>query len=172
MLDNDSQPPWNPSDKLGSLKAYAEWLHVIAAATFLKDKSHLQILFLFNDAGLASMNPVPEGTEPDRLLAGVRQAVLEHNLYGVITIAEAWTYMPKRLGDHTAVQIMCGEMNVEDLRDVDRTEALMLRMESRDGGHLTWLDPIQREGADVRLGDGMVLGRGKCLKLESFFGLK
>ncbi|NLF99547.1 MAG: hypothetical protein GX565_05280 [Lentisphaerae bacterium] len=170
MTDNDSQPLWNIDDKPGSLKAYAEWLHREAVRMFMQDKSHCQILFLFSDVGLASMNPVPENTEPERLLAGVRRAVQEHNLYGVITIAEAWTYMPRRVGDHTAVQIMHGEMRVADLKDDDRTEALMLRMESRDGGHLTWLEPIIRTGDDVTLGEGVVLGCEACLKMESFFG--
>ena len=169
MNDNDSQPIWNTADKQASRKAYAEWLHREAMRVFLKDKTHCQILFLFMDAGLVSVNPVPANTAADALAAGVRQAALENGLYGVIMIAEAWMYLPKRAKDHTAVQIMCGEMNVADLKDEDRTEALMVRMESRDGGHLTWLDPIVRAGDDVRLGEGMVLGREKCLKLESFF---
>ena len=168
MTDNDSQPPWNTDDKPGSLKACAEWLHREAVRMFMQDKSHCQILFLFTDAGLVSVNPVPANTPNDRLVAGVRQAVRENNLYGVITIAEAWTYLPKQARDHTAVQIMHGEMRVADLKDEDRTEALMLRMESRDGGHLTWLDPIIRTGDDVALGEGTVLGREQCLKLEGF----
>jgi len=65
------------------------------------------------------------------------------------------------------------DWNPEDkqasLKDEDRTESLMLRMESRDGGHLTWLDPIVRDGDKVVLGEGLVLGRERCLKLESFF---
>ena len=169
MQDNSSQPGWNPDDKQGSLKAYAEWLHREAVRMFMQDKTHVQILFLFSDDGLASVNPVPANTAADALAAGVRQAVLENGLYGVIMIAEAWTYLPKRAKDHTAVQIMHGEMRVADLKDEDRTEALMLRMESRDGAHVTWLEPIIRSGADVSLGESMVLGREKCLKLESFF---
>ena len=169
MKDNSSQPIWNPDDKQASLKAYAEFLHQQAVEMFRKDKTHCQILFLFTDAGLASVNPVPANIAADALTAGVRQAVLDNGLYGVIMIAEAWTYLPKRAKDHTAVQIMCGEMNVADLKDEDRTESLMLRMESRDGGHLTWLDPIVRAGDKVVLGEGLVLGRERCLKLESFF---
>ena len=169
MTDNDSQPIWNPADKPGSLKAYAEFLHHQAVEMFRKDKTHCQILFLFSDAGLVSVNPVPANTAADALAAGVRQAVLENGLYGVIMIAEAWTYLPKRVGDHTAVQIMHGEMRVGDLKAEDRTEALMVRMESRDGGHLTWLEPIIRTGDDVTLGEGMVLGHEQCLKQESFF---
>jgi hypothetical protein len=170
MTDNDSQPIWNPNDKSGSLKAYAEWLHREAVRLFTQDKTHCQILFLFSDAGLVSVNPVPANTAAVALTAGVRQAVLENGLYGVIMIAEAWTYMPRRAKDHTAVQIMCGEMNVADLKDEDRAEALMVRMESRDGGHLMWVEPIVRTGTEVTLGEGTVLGRDKCLKLDSFFG--
>lgn len=169
MKDNGSQPYWNPADKQASLKDYAEWLHREAVRVFMQDKTHCQVLFLFTDDGLASVNPVPANTAADALTAGVRQAVLENGLYGVIMIAEAWTYLPKRAKDHTAVQIMCGEMNVADLKDDDRTEALMLRMESRDGGHLTWIDPIISDGGKVMLCDGMVLGREKCIKLECFF---
>jgi len=169
-MTDTGQPPWNAAEKQASLKAYAEFLHRQAVEMFSKDKAHCQILFLFTDDGLASMNPVPANTEPAQLLAGVRRAVQEYSLYGVIMIAEARTYLPKRAKDHTAVQIMCGEMNVADLKDADRSEALMLRMESRDAGHLTWIDPIVRTGTDVKLGEGMVLGREKCLKLESFFG--
>jgi len=170
MKDKSSQPDWNPDDKQASLKAYAEFLHQQAVEMFSRDKTHCQILFLFTDAGLVSVNPVPSNTAADALTAGVRQAVLENGLYGVIMIAEAWTYLPKRAKDHTAVQIMHGEMRVADLKDEDRTEALMLRMESRDGGHLTWLEPIIRTGDDVTLGEGMVLSRAQCLKQESFFG--
>lgn len=170
MKDNSSRPDWNPADKPASLKAYAEWLHREAVRVFMKDKTHVQILFLFSDVGLVSVNPVPANTAAAAVTAGVRQAVLDNGLYGVIMIAEAWTYLPKRAGDHTVVQIMHGEMNVADLKDEDRTEALTLRLESRDGGHLTWLDPIVRTDEEVTLGEGVVLGREKCLKLESFFG--
>jgi hypothetical protein len=119
MTDNDIQPIWNPADKSGSLKAYAEYLHREAVRVFLKDKTHCQILFLFSEAGLVSVNPVPANTAADALTAGVRQTVLKNGLYGVIMIAEAWTYMPKREKDHTAVQIMHGEMRVTDLKDDD-----------------------------------------------------
>ena len=83
------------------------------------------------------------------MLAGVRRAVAENNLYGVVTIAECWTYMPRRPGDHVAVQLTHGEMRVGDLKAEDRTEALMVRMESRDGAYVTWLVPIIRVGDNV-----------------------
>lgn len=118
---------------------------------------------------VASINPVPAGTDPALLVAGVRRAVREHSLYGVIMVAEAWTYIPKRARDHTSIQIMYGEMTVSDLNEGDKTEALMVRMESRDGGHLTLIDTIVRDGSAARLADGMALKREQCLKLESYF---
>ncbi|MBM4149071.1 MAG: hypothetical protein FJ224_08495 [Lentisphaerae bacterium] len=165
----EATPIWNPADKPASLLAWGEWLHAEAQGVFLKDGSHGQMLFLFSDDGIASINPIPPGTSPERLTAGVRQAVKEHNLYGVITVAEAWTYFPKDDRDHTSFQLLDGEMNVADLSDGDKTEALMVRLESRDGQHVTWLDRIARVGGRVTLGAGMRVPREKCLKLRSYF---
>ena len=164
------QPTWNPEDKPTSLRSYAEWLHEEAKDVFTRDGTHAQILFLFSDDGLASMNPIPPKTESKQLLAGITQAVQEHGLFGVITVAEAWTYFPRNPKDHVAVQLMHNEMGVGDLMDGHKTEALMIRMESRDGDSLTWIDPIIRDGDNVALGNGMVLPREKCLKQESYFG--
>jgi hypothetical protein len=169
-MSTTPQPPeWNSSDKPASLLAYAKWLHAEAVEVFLKDKTHGQILFLFTEDGLTSINPLPANLEPKKLLNGVEQAIREHNLYGIVTIGEAWTYFPKRPRDHTAIQLLHGEMGVADLKDEDKTEVLLVRMESRDGGHLTWLDPIVRSGEDATLGAGMVLPREKCLKPEGYF---
>ena len=68
-------PPWNPGDRSASLLAWGNWLHDEARQVFLRDGAHGQMLFLFGDQGIASMNPVPPNTSPDKLTAGVRQAV-------------------------------------------------------------------------------------------------
>lgn len=130
---DSQQPQWNPADKAASFLIWAEWLHEQAKEMFAKDKTHGNIVFLFGDQGIASINPVPPNTEPDQLTAGVRQAVKENDLFGVVTIAEAWTYFPKSEKDHTSFQLLDGEMKVADLNDSDKTEALMVRMENRDG---------------------------------------
>ena len=165
-----TQPDWNPEDRPASLLAYAEWLHAEAREMFDQDGTHAHILFLFSDDGLASMNPIPPNTDEAQITAGVRQSVAENDLYGVISIAEAWTYFPQNARDHIAVQLLHNEMNVSDLKAEHKTEALMLRMESRDGDHLTWVDEIVRNGDSAKLGAGKVLPRKACLKLESYFG--
>lgn len=164
----NAQPPWNPADKATSLHTWAEWLHDEAKQVFLKDGTHGQMLFLFDDKGPASINPVPPNTSPEQLTAGVRQAVEEHDLYGVITIAEAWVYIPKKPRDHTAFQLLDGEMTVADLHEGDRAEALMVRMESRHD-HACWVDLIVRDGKDVSLGHGAFMPKEKCVTFRSYF---
>ena len=168
--DQNPRPEWDTADKSASLLKWGEWLHDEARRAFEEDGTHGQMLFLFTDAGIASINAVPPGTSPGQLTASVREAIQEHDLFGVITVAEAWTYFPQTDKDHTAFQLLDGEMAVSDLNEGDKTEALMVRLESRDGDHITWLDLIIRDEDSVRLGTGMRLPKKKCLKMESYFG--
>ncbi len=50
---------------------------------------------------------------------------------------------------------MMGEMAVSDLKKGDREEALMVRVESRDGLNHLWLSPIVRKGEEVALAEPM-----------------
>ena len=145
-------PIWNPSKKSATLQTWANTLHKQAKEMFLKDKTHAHILFSFNDAeGLISINPVPPKTNHEQINGAIRRAIKEHNLYGVIHIGEAWTYFPKDEKDHTAFQLMDGEMKVSELNEQDKTEALYLRMESRDGDCVVYLNRIIRDGDKVEL---------------------
>ena len=150
-------PSWNPSAKSPSIKKWADSLHKEAKRVFRKDKTHGHMFFLFNDDGLVSINPIPPDPEDENDPAPVRvsiaRTVIEEKLYGVILIGEAWTYYPKEK-DHTAFQLLDGEMRVRDLKDEDRTEALYVRTESRDGDCVIYLDKIIRDGDAVTLGEG------------------
>ncbi len=48
------------------------------------------------------------------------------------------------LKDHVTKQIMLGEIGVSDLRVEDRTEALFISVQSRNGESFCWIDPIIR----------------------------
>ena len=162
-------PVWNAADKAASLQTFAEWLHAQAVETFLRDKTHVHALFLFQDKGLASVNAVPPGTTPAALAAGMREAVQKYGLYAIVMTSEAWTYVPRVPRDHTVLQILDGEMNVADLAEGDRTEALLVSIESREGAHQVWIDPIVRSDKEVTLAPGRMLAGEHCLKLQKFF---
>lgn len=148
----NDRPLWIPTAKSASIHKWAESLHKQAKAAFLKNKGHAHILFLFKDDGLTSINPVPPKTSHEQIYNAIRKAIMDNNLYGVIHVGECWTYFPKK-HDHTAFQILDGELKVADLKDEDKTEALYMRMESRDGDCVLFLDKIERKGDEVMLGD-------------------
>ena len=71
--------------------------------------------------------------------------------FGVVHISESWMYIPKSRSDHTLKQIMTGEIAVSELKPGDRTEALVVMAESRDGWQVLWFSPIRRDGDKVSL---------------------
>ncbi len=166
----NEQPIWNATDRSASLTTFGKWLHEEAIRVFNEDKTHTHLIFLFDrENGLISLNQVPPNTSKENLLAGVKQSIEENDIYGVISVAEAWTYVPRYKGDHTVVQILHNEMGVADLNDDDRTEALLVMMESKDGDHIIWMDKIIRDGDNTRLGVSAILPKEKCINLKCFF---
>jgi hypothetical protein len=156
-------PSWNPSARAACIRKWAEHLHKESKEVFLKDKTHANILFLFGDDGLVSITQVPPKSDHAQIQEAILRAVKERNLYAVVHIGEAWTYFPKTEDDHTLVQLLTGEMRVRDLKDADKTEALVLRMESRDGDCVVYVDKIVREDGEVVLREGRTVN-GEDLK--------
>lgn len=152
MFDNSE---WRPNAKSECIRNWAENLRKEAKRLMIQDRTHASLLFLFNkENGLVSINPVPPGIEHDQLNAAVENAIIEHDLYGVIFIGETWAYFIKE-NDHTAFQLLDGEMKVSDLNSEDKKEALMVRMENSDGDCLIYLDEIIRDKDGVTLKDCM-----------------
>ena len=168
-MTTPEQPVWDPTDKSSSFLKWAEWLYKEAKRVFNQDGNHCHLLFLFDDNGIAGINPIPPNTESEQLVHVVRAAVKENNLYAVITVAESWTYFPKSSNDHTVFQIKDGEMRVADLNDDDKAEALIIRAENRDGAAWTWLNKIVRDGDKVGLAKGIKVGLESCVNWQGYF---
>lgn len=153
MLDNSE---WIPNAKSECIRKWAENLHKEAKRLMIQDGTHANLLFLFNkENGLISINPVPPNIEHEHLNATVENAVKEHQLYGVIFIGESWAYFIKEK-DHTAFQLLDGEMKVSDLNSEDKKEALIVRMENDDGDCLMYLDEIIRDKKGVTLKESLI----------------
>lgn len=143
---------WNPKARSASIRKWADNLHKEAKRLFLQDKTHAHLLFFFDgEQGLISVNPVPPKTAQAQVDASVAKAVKDNKLFGVIFIGEAWAYFRKSATDHTAFQLLDGEMSVKDLRDEDKTEVLYMRMESLEKDSLVRLNRIVRTGEEVAL---------------------
>jgi len=146
-------PEWNSADPRASLLAQWESFHDHARQVFLKDGTHVEILFILAEDG--TMQPVPIAAPMTRedVSARLREQLPGSRVYGLIHIAEAWAYLPKGPDDHTRKQLEWGEMRVSSLRDEDKTELLIASLLSRDGDSMAWIDEIVREEkGQVRLG--------------------
>lgn len=153
MIDT---PKWITQAESECLRNWTDHLHVEAKRLMTHDGTHACLLFLFNkESGLISVNQVPPGIDHNQLDEAIANTITEHNLYGVVLISETWAYFVKEK-DHTAFQLLDGEMRVSDLNDEDKKEALMVRMENRDGSSLVYLDEIIRDKNVVTLKEGMI----------------
>ena len=146
-------PEWNSNDPRASLLAQWEFFHEHARQVFLKDATHLEILFIFADNGTMQPVPIAKPMTREAVSARLREQLPGSEVCGLIHIAEAWAYLPKGPDDHTRKQLELGEMSVSSLRHEDKTEVLLVSLLSRDGDSLTWIDEIVREeDGHVRLG--------------------
>jgi hypothetical protein len=142
----------NSGDRAESFRHFAETLRDHSKEVFLKDRTHGEMFFLVNELGEGNIIMAPPKQDRNVTAESLRQRICEEKIYGVVHIAESWTYFPRSEGDHTMKQIALGEIKVAELSPGDRTEALVVMAQSRDGFHCMWVTPIIRDGDQVRLG--------------------
>ena len=147
---------WSPNVESECIRNWTESLHAEAKRLLIQDRTHASLLFFFNkDRGLIAVNPVPYDIDLAQLNVAVENVVNEHDLYGVVFICETWAYFMKEK-DHTAFQLLDGEMKVSDLNSEDKREALMVRMENREGDCFEYFDEIVRDENGVTLKNSLV----------------
>jgi len=158
-----SAPGWKPANPLESFKHFAQFIHEQAKEMLLRDKTHAEMFFFMP---LDGNGHLVLWQEADRDLQAdwLRKQINEHYTYGVVHVCEAWAHFAKRPNEHTLKQLQAGEMKVSELRPEDRTEALMVSAQSRDGFALVWMDEILRNNVDGRL------WLGECREFEDFTG--
>lgn len=150
-------PPWDKSDPSESLRRLGEWYNQRARDVFLKDGSHVELYFLFTRDGQGTLIQIPKGMDRETFMANLKATMLKMGSYGVIQIAEVWTYLPPRPNDHTFKQVLAGEIKVSELKPEDKTEALLVRYQSSDGDQCVWVNVIQRKASGVFLAEAIEL---------------
>ncbi len=115
------------------------------------------------------MGTPPPGMPRDQFTKVLRETIRSNNTYGVIHILEAWIFIPKHPNDHTMKQILDGEIAVSDLKSGDKTEALVVRYECRDGAQRMWISPILRLKDGVALADAAEMGETAEGRFGSLF---
>lgn len=162
-------PVWNPADPTASLLQQATWLNQLARDTFERDGTHVEILFLFQENGEGAIGQPPAGMSREEFIPLLKESIRENNIFGVIHIAETWTYLPRQPGDHTFRQIVEGEIAVSQLDPNDQSEALLVKVDARSGMSRSWLHPIVRTPTSTALGDPMVIEGSHNGRLTNLF---
>ena len=104
-------PEWNDQDKAGSLNQWIEMLNEEARRQFLEAGTHIEIFFLFNDAGLMEVIPIA-GMEKEEIVRELKKMLKERDGYAFIHISE-------------------GTMRHMDT--ADKADMLLVHAESREG---------------------------------------
>lgn len=164
------QPAWNAADPSDSFQQFSLWLSEEARRVFLRDQCHAQMFFLYQANGQGAVIPVPPDIDKNTLTTAIKSAIHDHDIYGVAHISETWAYFPRRHNDHTFKQVAMGEMSVSDLKPGEKSEGLMVRVESRDGYNHIWLSPIVRSPDGVALADPMDFDEPPGGRLGTLFG--
>lgn len=118
-------PEWNSADPRVSLLTQWEFSHDHARQVFLKDGTHVEILFILAEDG--TMQPVPIAAPMTRedVSARLREQLPGSRVYGLIHIAEAWAYLPKGPddGDTTSAPLWITTAGGSAARDLSWTTA-------------------------------------------------
>ena len=130
----------------------------------------MELFFLYRQDGQCGMGNPPPKMDRDQFTQVLRQTIQMNDIYGVVHIVEAWVFIPKHPNDHTMRQILAGEIDVSDLKRGDKTEALVVRYECRDGAQRMWISPIVRtKDGGVALGDALEMGMTAEGRFASLF---
>ncbi len=162
-------PTWDPVDPTASLQRQAAWLNGLARETFERDGTHVEILFLYREDGEGAIGQPPPDMDRAEFMPLLKASIRENDIFGVIHIAESWTYLPRQPNDHTFRQVVEGEIAVSQLQPGDKTEALMVKVDVRGGLTRTWLHPIVRTTSPPTLAPALEINEPVQGRLGSLF---
>lgn len=147
----DQLPTWDQGDRVGSLRRYGAWFSEKARYEFLAAGTHVELFLLVSDQGEVTLLPaflLPE--DKVQRAAAIRQQLQAGAFCGIIHIAEAW------------LSTVSGSL--------EKQEALVISMESRDHDRAYGFHPIVRGKDKVALGDAVEVRDGVSGLLANWFG--
>lgn len=132
-------PEWNTEDKAGSLERWIAELNGEARRQFLGAGTHIEIIFVFNNAGLMEVVPIV-GMEKDDIVRELKSMLTERNGYAYIHIAEA---------------------TASHLDSDAQADSLLVLAESRDGLSTAYFNTVVEQGDKKLLLDAVQVDGSK-----------
>jgi hypothetical protein len=145
------RPDWNPADREKSLDEQASWLNSLARAAFEMDGKHPEMFFLVGEDGRIEGLQFRDGLPTEEKNSEIRSLAQRFAVFGTIHIRLETVYHPKLTGRPEAqgIQFLDGTSDYETNEKV----CLLVEMESRNGTHRIWANPVLDDEGQLSLGD-------------------
>lgn len=124
---------WDSKDPAGSLVQWTDSLNEEARRQFLEAGTHIEIFFVFSEAGLLEVVPIV-GMEKDDIVRDLKQMLAERDGYAFIHIAEATARM---------------------MDSADEADMLLVHAESRAGVSYAYMSIVAMRGGETLLLDAV-----------------
>jgi hypothetical protein len=146
------KPDWEPSDKEKSLDEYASWVNSLARGTFLMDGKHPEMFFLVGEdgeiVGCQFRDYLPDEEKNSAILDMAKQL----DVFGTIHARITTVYHPKVTGHPRSQDIDFLDGTSDELERI----CLIVEMESKNGTHKVWANPVLDTQGQPSLGDTLM----------------
>jgi hypothetical protein len=136
----------------------------LARRKILQDGAHEEVFILFasdeENGQLAFVQP-PQDMDRGSFLRMLRNSIREQDVQTIVHIAELWLHESKGPDDPTSRKISEGKIRVSQLKDGDKTEALVVNVVCRGGAEYAYYNYILRAQDGIALADP---AKGSCLQ--------
>jgi hypothetical protein len=148
------KPDWNPADKEKSLREYASWFNGLARETFLENGNHSDLFFLITEDGEIVGYKFRDDSPIEERNASILRVAQQFEVFGTLYIRITTAYHPKLTGDPRAegLNFLDGASDANELTRV----CLITEMESKNGTHKTWVNPVLEDHGQTSLGDTII----------------
>lgn len=143
-------PRWNSNDPAGSFAALAQAWNEKARFDFLSAGRHPETVYLVSDDGLIAEFPLG-GKHRASNETSMMKTLHETNPYGTIHVSQAQVFLKHKPKGSSTKSDQTPDDRSMTSPEV-KTEALVVKMESRVGAARIWLHPILRgDGRAVKV---------------------
>jgi hypothetical protein len=148
------KPDWEPADKEKSLDEYASWINSLARETFITDGKHPEMFFLVGEEGEIVGCQFLDGLPDEKKNSAILDMAKQLDVFGTIHARIATVCHPKLTGHPQSQDVDFLDGTSDDLECI----CLIVEMESKNGTHRVWANPVLDAQGQPSLGDIITAG--------------
>lgn len=148
------KPDWEHADKENSLDEYASWINSLARETYIADGKHPEMFFLVGEDGEIVGCQFRDGLPDEEKNSAILDMAKQLDVFGTIHARITTVYHPKLTGHQHSEDIEFLDGASDELERI----CLIVEMESKNGTHRVWANPVLDARGQPSLGDTLKAG--------------